>query len=153
MSAVPGLAAAVTLPLWGLWSDRIRRRELVVATGCAGIAAGLIGAALLLPSPLAIIPICVAMAGFNGALVAFWTLPSSFLAGASAAAGIALINLTGNFGMLTGPLLVGRLSDLTHSYVMGVASLGGIAAAAAALIAAPAAHESIRNRKVWRWSL
>jgi ACS family tartrate transporter-like MFS transporter len=94
---------------------------------------GLLGAAPLLPSAWAIIPLSIAMVGFFGGLVAFWTLPSQFFIGASAAIGIAFINIMGNLGTFTGPYLLGWLSDLTGTYEAGLMSLAAIAAATAIL--------------------
>jgi ACS family tartrate transporter-like MFS transporter len=129
--ALPGIAATLILPLWGIWADRARHRETVVAVACALITLGLLGAAPLLPSAWAIIPLSIAMVGFFGGLVAFWTLPSQFFIGASAAIGIAFINIMGNLGTFTGPYLLGWLSDLTGTYEVGLMSLAAIAAGTA----------------------
>jgi MFS transporter, ACS family, tartrate transporter len=129
--ALPGIAATLILPLWGIWADRAKQRETVVAVACALIMLGLLGAAPLLPSAWAIIPLSIAMVGFFGGLVAFWTLPSQFFIGASAAIGIAFINIMGNLGTFTGPYLLGWLSDLTGTYEVGLMSLAAIAAATA----------------------
>ncbi len=43
----------------------------------------------------------------------FWSMPTAFLRGPAAAAGIALINAIGNLGGFTGPYLMGWLQDLT----------------------------------------
>jgi MFS transporter, ACS family, tartrate transporter len=131
--ALPGIAATLMLPLWGIWADRARHRENVVATACGLIMLGLLGAAPLLPSAWAIIPLSIAMVGFFGGLVAFWTLPSQFFIGASAAIGIAFINIMGNLGTFTGPYLLGWLSDLTGTYEVGLMSLAAIAAVTAIL--------------------
>jgi ACS family tartrate transporter-like MFS transporter len=131
--ALPGIAATLILPLWGIWADRAKRRETVVAAACGLIMLGLLGAAPLLPSAWAIIPLSIAMVGFFGGLVAFWTLPSQFFIGASAAIGIAFINIMGNLGTFTGPYLLGWLSDLTGTYEAGLMSLAAIAAATAIL--------------------
>jgi ACS family tartrate transporter-like MFS transporter len=129
--ALPGIAATLILPLWGIWADRAKSREIVVAAASALIMLGLLGAAPLLPSAWAIIPLSIAMVGFFGGLVAFWTLPSQFFIGASAAIGIAFINIMGNLGTFTGPYLLGWLSDLTGTYQAGLLSLAAIAAATA----------------------
>jgi len=136
MVAIPGLVGGITLPLWGWWTDRVRSRERVVAASCAMLAAGLAGMALLLPSAWAVIPLCVAMAGFNGMIVAFWTLPSSFLVGIGAAAGIAAINIAGNLGTFSGPYLLGWMSDTTQDYAAGLAILSAIALVAAGSVLA-----------------
>jgi MFS transporter, ACS family, tartrate transporter len=132
--ALPGIAATIILPLWGIWADRAKRRETVVAAACALIMIGLLGAAPLLPSVWAIIPLSLAMVGFFGGLVAFWTLPSQFFVGAGAAVGIAIINIMGNLGTFTGPYLLGWLSDKTGTYEVGLMSLAAIAAATSILI-------------------
>jgi MFS transporter, ACS family, tartrate transporter len=129
--ALPGVAATVILPFWGIWADRAKRRETVVAAACVLIMVGLLGAAPLLPSAWAIIPLSIAMVGFFGGLVAYWTLPSQFFVGATAAVGIAFINIMGNLGTFTGPYLLGWLSDLTGTYEAGLISLAAVAAATA----------------------
>lgn len=134
--ALPGVMAGLTLPLWGWWADRARSRELVVAVACCTIAVGLAGAALLLPSYWAIAALSVAMVGFNGCMAAFWVLPTSFLFGASAAAGIAFINIVGNLGTFTGPYLLGWLSDRTQSHATGLTCLAVIATLAAVIMTA-----------------
>jgi ACS family tartrate transporter-like MFS transporter len=129
--ALPGIAAAVSLPLWGIWTDRAQRRETVVAAACLAIALGLAGSAVLLPSPWTILALSVAMVGFHGGLVSFWTLPTTFLVGASAATGIAFINIAGNLGTFTGPYLLGWLADQTQTYTLSLICLAAIAIATA----------------------
>jgi MFS family permease len=137
VAALPAAAAAAALPLWGLWVDKTRQREVIVASGCGLIAVGLLGAALLLPSAWAIVPVGVALVAFFGCLPAFWSLPAALLTGAGAAAGIALINLVGNLGQFAGPYLLGRLSDLEHSYTGGLIRLSVVAAIAAVIASVP----------------
>ena len=45
----------------------------------------------------------------------FWSLPTGYLSGAAASAGIAWINSIGNLGGFVSPMLVGRIRDATHS--------------------------------------
>jgi ACS family tartrate transporter-like MFS transporter len=58
----------------------------------------------------------------------FWSLPSKFLTGASAAAGIALINSLGNVGGFVGPYAIGAVIKRTGS------PYGGLVFAAIALL-------------------
>jgi cyanate permease len=58
-------------------------------------------------------------------------LPSSFLTGAAAAAGIAAINVTGNVGAFFGPALMGSLSDRFGSFMPVLLLMAGIAFLAA----------------------
>jgi ACS family tartrate transporter-like MFS transporter len=118
--AIPYLLGMILQPFWGVWSDRAQRREIVVVTGCLTQALGLCCAGVLLPSPWALIPLSVAVISRLGTTAPFWTLPPAFLTGTSVAAGIALINLAGNFGGFTGPALMGWASDATGSYGRGL---------------------------------
>jgi ACS family tartrate transporter-like MFS transporter len=58
----------------------------------------------------------LAAIGFTGALGPFWALPTSFLSGAAAAGGIALINSLGNIAGFAGPYLVGAVKDATGGF-------------------------------------
>ena len=61
-------------------------------------------------------------------------MPSMFLTGASAAAGIAMINSMGNFGGFIGPVLVGWLKDKLGSYAGGLYVVGGMMALSAVVV-------------------
>jgi len=50
----------------------------------------------------------------------FWSLPNEFLAGSSAAVGIALINCFGNLGGLVGPFAIGAISRKTGNLQTGL---------------------------------
>ncbi len=54
----------------------------------------------------------------------FWALPSEFLTGFSAAAGIALINSVGNLGGFAGPYMIGTIATRTGSLYLGLAIAG-----------------------------
>jgi len=83
---------------------------------------------------LAVIFLSLAMAGSLSALPAFWILPTSFLGGTAAAAGIAVVNSIGNLSGFLGNYLVGWLTDLTHSTNSGVYVLAFAAFVGAALV-------------------
>jgi ACS family tartrate transporter-like MFS transporter len=51
-------------------------------------------------------------------LPAFWTLPTAFLSGAAAAAGIAVINSIGNLASFAGPLAMGWIKDHTATGIV-----------------------------------
>jgi MFS transporter, ACS family, tartrate transporter len=54
----------------------------------------------------------------------FWALPNEFLAGSSAAVGIALINSVGNLGGFVGPWAIGAMATWTGSIYRGLALVG-----------------------------
>jgi ACS family tartrate transporter-like MFS transporter len=59
-----------------------------------------------------------------------------FLTGASAAAGIALINCMGNLGGFIGPVLIGWMKDRWGSYAAGLYVVGGMCALSAVVVVA-----------------
>ena len=141
--AIPPLLGMLLQPVWGAWSDRAQRREFVVVTGCVTQILGLCCAGALLPSPWALVPLTVAVISRLGTTAPFWTLPPTFLTGTSVAAGIALINLAGNFGGFTGPALMGWASDATGSYGGGLI-VGAVPVAISAAILLAMAFRSAR---------
>ena len=72
-------------------------------------------------------------------------MPTRFLTGAAAAAGIALINSIGNLGGYIGPFIVGWIKDSTQSFEMGLYFLAACAFASAAIT-----YFAMRKADVWR---
>lgn len=72
--------------------------------------------------------------GVYSALGPFWALPNEFLAGYSAAVGIALINSVGNLGGFVGPYTIGAVSRVTGSIYYGLALSGGAMLCSAMLV-------------------
>ena len=65
---------------------------------------------------LSVILWCLVAIGIYSLLGPFWALPPEFLTGASAAAGIALVNSIGNLGGFVGPYVIGA-SDKAAGHV------------------------------------
>ncbi len=59
--------------------------------------------------------LCVAASGIFAAQPVFWSLPSTFLKGAAAAAGFAAINSVGNLGGFFAQNIVPWIRDQTHN--------------------------------------
>ena len=132
--AIPYVAAAIGMLIIGYSSDHTRERKYhqIVAMLMAGL--GLLGSAVFSSTNVVLTIFCLSFAaiGFFAALPIFWILPSAFLTGTSAAAGIALINSIGNLGGFLGPFGVGWIKDYTGSYQAGLVCLGlGVLIAAA----------------------
>jgi MFS transporter, ACS family, tartrate transporter len=108
LTALPHLCAMVAMALFSVSSDRTGERRKHVALA-ALLAAGGWSLSALAPSPwLVLLGFCVAQAGMMSMLPTFWALPTSFLSGAAAAGGIALINSVANIGGLFGPTILGQ---------------------------------------------
>lgn len=130
ISAVPFLAAAVAMVKIGQSSDRCGERRWHVALSAFAGAAGLILSARVHNSLLALTVLSLGAAGIWGAMGPFWSMPSEYLGGTAAAAGIALINSVGNLGGFAGPYVVGILRQAYHSFSGGLAAMALMLAAA-----------------------
>ncbi|MEO8629114.1 MAG: MFS transporter [Betaproteobacteria bacterium] len=124
VTAVPYTVGAIGLVAWGHSSDRHheRRWHLIAASTVAAI--GLLGVGWLHDSYWALAAMSIATVGIYGSRACFWPMPSLFLTGAAAAAGIALINSIGNLGGYVGPFIVGWIKDSTKSFEMALYFLG-----------------------------
>lgn len=71
----------------------------------------------------------------------FWTLPTAFLSGAAAAAGIAVINSIGNLAGFAGPFAMGWIRDQTGSYVGGLLLLAALGIIAMGILLMIGQHE------------
>ncbi|MCA0201815.1 MAG: MFS transporter [Proteobacteria bacterium] len=136
LTAAPNLVAAIAMYVWGRWSDKTGKRRTFFLIPCLVGAAGF-AVSVLAPSPVSGIAaiylgtICVYLCA-----PIFWTLPTSMLAGAAAAGGIAVINSVGNVSGYLGPFLLGALQEKTGNYVGGFICLGASLLLAAALVLA-----------------
>jgi len=106
ISAIPYAVAVVGMILLSRHSDRTGERRLhYVLTATAG-GIGLILSGVFADQPvLAIIFLSLATLGVIGSMPMFWPIPSAFLAGTAAAAGIGIVNSVGNVGGYVGPNL------------------------------------------------
>lgn len=97
LTTIPYCAALVGMIRAGRSSDRRHERRWHVVIPVLVSVPGFLLCASFGNSPLiAMIGLTVATAGIITSLPMFWALPTSFLGGAGAAAGVALINSTGN---------------------------------------------------------
>ncbi|HEY1264952.1 MAG TPA: MFS transporter, partial [Terriglobales bacterium] len=120
LSTIPYIAAAITMVLVGLHSDKTgeRRWHTTLPAVTGGIAA--LVAAYSTSLVPAITAISVAVLGVYAMMGPFWAMPTSLLNKKTAAAGIALINSIGNLGGFFGPYLIGRVRTSTGAFRGGL---------------------------------
>ena len=94
---IPALAGAVSIPLALYAGSPALTIAIITVTACA----------------------------IFSALPNFWTVPTQFLTGAAAAAGIALINTMGNMAGFAAPYITGWMKDLTGDYKASMFVVGG----------------------------
>jgi MFS transporter, ACS family, tartrate transporter len=75
--------------------------------------------------------LCIASFGAFSVLPVFWSMPTAFLSGAAAAAGVAYINSIANIAGFVGNYMMGWLRDLTGSYDSGLLAVAAVCNVAA----------------------
>jgi MFS family permease len=126
VSATPYVVGTLAMIWWGLRSDRVGERRWHTAIPLFLAAAGIAASTVLEDPTIKMIAFCVAGFGIFACLPVFWTLPTAFLSGAAAAAGIAVINSIGNLAGFAGPFAMGWIKDHTGSYTGGLLLLAGL---------------------------
>jgi ACS family tartrate transporter-like MFS transporter len=114
-------------------SDRRDERPLHVAVPLLIMSAGFFACALLSESRLAVLALALIPIGHCAAYGPFWSMPTRFLTGAPAAAGIALVVTIANVGGFAGPTLVGAMKDRTGTHGPAFILLGACGVVAAIL--------------------
>lgn len=134
ITAIPYLPAAVALYLATRHATRhgVSAWHIAIPAFTGAISIPL---ALLAGSPAATIAvITVTACSIFAALPNFWTVPTQFLTGLAAAAGIALINTFGNIAGFAAPYITGWLHDVSGGYTVPLCVVGGFMALSGVLM-------------------
>lgn len=129
----PYAVAMAGMILWARSSDQRGERIWHVAWPAVLAAVGFLAASLTRDNSISLVALTCAAGGILAAIGVFWSIPSVFLRGTAAAAGIGLINTIGSSGAFVASTLVGVLRQATGSYAAPMAMLA-VAALVAALI-------------------
>ena len=124
MVMIPNFLGLIAMILFSRHSDRTleRRYHMATAATLSGIAMLLLGAPR---SPfLSVVLFSVVAIGAYSFLPVFFSMPSEFLTGCSAAAGIALVTSVANFGGFVGPYTVGVIRQKTGNSYYGLICAG-----------------------------
>jgi len=136
LSAIPYFVAAVAMVLVGRNSDRTGERHwhLIVFS-----LVGAVGFWLSTLNPtnitFSLIGITIACVGVLSSIALSWSLPTAYLTGTAAAAGIAMVNSIGNLSGFVSPFIVGWIKDVTGSLTGGLYFLAASIACSAVLVA------------------
>jgi MFS family permease len=104
ITAIPYGVAVIGMIILSHHSDKTGERRLHYVCNVTAGAVGLILSGVYASQPvLAIIFLSIGTLGVIGSMPLFWPLPSAFLAGTAAAAGIGIVNSVGNLGGYVGP--------------------------------------------------
>lgn len=129
LSAIPYVFATGAMIWWALLVDKSGKKignlTMALLLGTAGL---LVVSVLMGSVAVVLIGFTIALIGITSARAVFWTIPTRFLTGVGAAAGLAFINSIGTAGGAAGPSLMGWLKDLTGTFLPGVLTMAGILA-------------------------
>ncbi len=104
ITAIPYAVAVVGMILLSRHSDRTGERRLHYVLNVTAGGLGLVLSGVFAAHPiLAILFLSIGTLGVIGSMPLFWPIPSAFLAGTAAAAGIGVVNSVGNLGGFIGP--------------------------------------------------
>jgi MFS family permease len=104
ISAIPYTVAVIGMMIVSRHSDRTGERRMHYVINVTAGAIGLMLSGYFASSPLLSIAfISIGTLGVIGSMPLFWPMPTAFLAGTAAAAGIGIVNSVGNLGGYVGP--------------------------------------------------
>jgi MFS family permease len=116
LSAIPWAAGCIAMILVARSSDRSgERRWHVALPTLLGAIGFIISVQFSQNIALSMLGLSIATMGIMAALPVFWSMPTAYLGGMGAAAGIALINSFGNLSGFLGPTLIGMMKTATNS--------------------------------------
>jgi ACS family tartrate transporter-like MFS transporter len=133
INALPSVVAVLAMTLWARHSDQTLERTWHVVIPCAAACLGFIWAGSNHTAIGVICALVVVNVGISAAKAPLWAMASTFLSGAGAAAGIAMINSIGNLGGFIDPYMIGWIKGKTGSYTGGLYVVGATLALSAVL--------------------
>ena len=110
------------VPLFGLLSDRIGRRKLLLVVGATAVC--FVEVAMAYSSGLTLI-VLILVLGFAASMIpgTIQTLPSEMLGPSMAGVGFAVLGICGNIGIAATQPLAGLILDATGSYSLSLLSM------------------------------
>ncbi|WP_216077920.1 MFS transporter [Acinetobacter baumannii] len=121
LTSLPYMCAIVVMILAGRSGDHFQeRRWHLIIPMCAGAIALTFATLFASNLTLSLICLCIAASGVLTASSLFWMLPTNFLGGVSAAAGIAAVNSFANLAGFCSPHLIGWVTTNTGSNAIGM---------------------------------
>lgn len=126
LNAVPAVIAVCAMVLWARHSDKTGERPWHVIGACLLAVVGLFMAGNAVSIIGVIFALTIVNCGISASKPPLWSMPTLFLSGSAAAAGIATINSLGNLGGFVGPFMIGLIKQQTGSYTWGLWFVAGL---------------------------
>jgi ACS family tartrate transporter-like MFS transporter len=134
LSALPWIGVGIGMVVNSWLSDRTQERYRHVGFALVLGTVAIVAASMIAHGVLALMMLVIGGVGLGAAQGVFWSIPTTFLPRAVAAAGITLINLIGNVGGLVGPYLIGLIRTHSGSFAGPVWFVAAVMASGAIFI-------------------
>ncbi|WFU04282.1 MFS transporter (plasmid) [Rhizobium sp. CB3171] len=132
LNIIPWILVAISLYVVPAMAAKAKSKTPYIVIPAFVGALSLLLSALIPDHTLQLAFLCIAAAGIFSGQPVFWSLPSRFLRGAGAAAGLAAINSVGNLGGFIAQNVVPWIKDATGStiapmfFLAGCLAIGGL---------------------------
>jgi ACS family tartrate transporter-like MFS transporter len=126
LNGIPNIFAVIGMIAWARHSDRTKERTWHIAIPCLVACAGMILGANLPTALGVVLALILVNTGTGSAKPPLWAMPSMFLSGSAAAAGLAAINAIGGLASSVGPFAIGWFKGHTGSYQGGLYVLAAL---------------------------
>ncbi|HVJ53016.1 MAG TPA: MFS transporter [Aliidongia sp.] len=123
VAAIPFFFGAVSMIVWGRFSDWIGERIWPTAASTFLAAAALVASVIISAPIWQLVAICFATIGIYGVKGPFLSLTTESFSGGKTAGGIAMVTALGNLSGFLPPYLVGFIKDETGSFGWGLICL------------------------------
>ncbi|QCJ01075.1 MFS transporter [Agrobacterium larrymoorei] len=133
INSIPAVFAVVAMILWARHSDKTNERTWHVVGACLLASAGLALATGATTVFAVLVALTLVNIGISASKPPLWSMPTLFLSGPAAAAGIATINSIGNLGGFVGPSMIGWIKDTTGSFAGGLYFVSALLVVSAAV--------------------
>ncbi|WP_129661762.1 MFS transporter [Rothia uropygialis] len=124
LTAIPYVFGVIGIFVTSRLASRLRENWVPLILTYLGSAIGILLSAIAPSGMMQLAAMSVAAFFLYSVAGIFWALPTRYLAGATAAVGIAFVNSFGNIGGFVGPYVVGTVSDATGQAANGMYFLG-----------------------------
>jgi MFS transporter, ACS family, tartrate transporter len=144
LNSIPPTVAVIATVIWSWHSDKTGERTWHVVLACLFASVGLVLAGNAVGVIGVVAALTIVNIGITSCKPPLWSMPTLFLSGPAAAAGIATINSIGNLGGFVGPAMIGWIKDATGSFTGGLYFVAGllVLSAVLTLVLAGAARKS-----------
>jgi ACS family 4-hydroxyphenylacetate permease-like MFS transporter len=120
VTALPSLCAVAIAPFWSWSSDRHNERTWHLVLALMVAICGWLCVGLSALSLVKFVGLALCSVGIFSAQSLFWTLPPAYLSPRARPIGIAGVNSIGVAGSVVAPVVIGWLTDRTHSFTAGL---------------------------------